>query len=197
MPKIFALLLLPMLLMLSPAAFPENLCPQGRSIERVSPKELKARSVELRLSEDIVVQLVERSVVLDEKNRDYCKDKTVGLVNGTAPFGEDSSNPRAVPSSYLAKLTLRVKGKTYNLETTNMYNAWGDRPLEDHGQKYMAAHCYDPNTCTLRGIFSGQGGLYVAEWIIGNGKPFRSILSDSTDVVDFFMKGGINPPVFE
>ena len=197
MPKSHACLLLPVLLSLSPAAFPENLCPQERSIEQVPPKQLKEHRVELRLSDDIVVHLVERAVVLDEKNRDYCKDKTVGLVNGTTPFGE-GGNPRAVPYSYLAKLTLRVQGKTYNLDTTNMYNAWGDRPLKNSdGQKYMAAHCYNPDTCTLRGIFSGQGGLYVAEWGIQNGKPFRSMLSDSTDLVNFFLEGGINSPVFE
>lgn len=193
--KTHAVLLL-MLLSLSPAAFSENLCPQGRSIERVSPKELIEQSVELRLSDDIVVRLVERAVVPDEKKRDYCTDKTVGLVNGVMPFGE-GGNLRAVPFSYLAKLTLRVGGKSYNLETTNMYNAWGDRPLESNGRKYMAAHCYDPNTCLLRGVFSSTGGLYVAEWQITDGKPFRTVLSGSSDLVDFFLEGGINPPVFE
>jgi hypothetical protein len=168
----------------------------------VSPKQLKEHRVELRLSDDIVVRLVERAVVQDEKNRDYCKDKTVGLVNGTTPFGE-GGNPRAVPHSYLAKLTLRVKGKTYDLDTSNMYNAWGneamdyDAPGTAKAGEHMAAHCYDPNTCILRGVFADAGGTYVAEWRIQNGKPFRSILSDANDLINFFLKGGVNPPVFE
>ena len=195
MPKSHAWLLLPVLLSLSPAAFSENPCPQGRSIEQVPLKQLKEHRVELRLSDDIVVRLVERAVVLDEKNRDYCKDKTVGLVNGTTPFGGDG-NPRAVLHSYLMKLTLHVKNKTYDLDTSNMYNAWGNQPLElPDGKKYMAAHCYDESQCTLRGIFNGRG--YVAEWQISYGKPFRTVLSASYDLGNFFLNGGINPPVFE
>ncbi|MEK6747636.1 MAG: hypothetical protein AABY83_00330 [Pseudomonadota bacterium] len=199
MHKILGALLLPLLFSHVPAANSENLCPQGISIEQVPLKKLKEYRVELRLAENVVVQLVERAVVVDEKRRDYCKDFTVGLVNGTTPFGATGNPP--TPYSYLAKLTLRAEGKSYDLETTNMYNALGGRPLEYsadyNGRKYMAAHCYDSGSCVLRGIFSGQGGLYVAEWLISNGKPFRSILSPSTDVTDFFMEGGVNPPVFE
>jgi hypothetical protein len=194
--KMYVLLLLPIFILLVPQmTFSGNICPEGRTIEQVPLKKLKERRVELRLSDEIVVYLTERAIIPDEK-LDYCKDKTVGLVNGTTPFGE-GGNPYAIPFSYLAKLSLHVKGKIYLLETTNMYNAWGDRPLEYNGRKYMAAHCYDPDTCLLRGIFSETSGAYIAEWEIRNGKPIRRILSDAPDLVQFFMRGGVNPPVFE
>lgn len=177
--------------------YADDLCPNGRSIVRMELKDLKVQTADIKLSNDIVVHLVERAVIVDEKKRDYCKDITVGLVNGATPFGE-GGNPRAVPYSYLEKLVFQIQNKQYDLDTTNMYNAWGSQSLErSGGEKYMAAHCYNSETCVLRGIFSGQGGLYVAEWIVQQGKPYRTVLSDSTDLVDFFMKGGINPPIFD
>ena len=78
-----------------------------------------------------------------------------------------------------------------------MYNAWGKRPLKykNSNVKYMAAVCQTESWCTLRGLFSDAAGSFVAEWQIRMGKPERTIITNSNDVVSLFIKN-IGPPEY-
>jgi len=88
-------------------------------------------------------------------------------------------------------------GRSYSLDVSQMYNAWGSRPLEYKGSvRYFGGSCENALNCTLRGLFSDAAGAYVAEWQIVNGVSERTILTWSADVVTEFMKH-IDPPEYD
>jgi hypothetical protein len=62
--------------------------------------------------------------------------------------------------------------------------------------KYFEGFCYDELNCSFRGVFGDGGGSYAAEWRVVDGKPVRSILSDSEDIIQFFLLN-MKPPKFE
>jgi hypothetical protein len=90
-------------------------------------------------------------------------------------------------------MTATVGGRTYKLEISQMYDAWGSRPLEANGVRYFGGSCEDELNCTLRGLFSDATGAYAAEWHIVDGVPVRTVLTDSNDVVAAFRQH-IDPP---
>lgn len=115
------------------------------------------------------------------------------LIDGSFPYGANFS----LPSTYLKKLVISFEGKSHSLDTSHMFNAWGNRPLEVKGViRYLGGHCYDSEHCALRGLFSDAAGSYVAEWVVINGVSSRTVLTSSDDVVHLFMKN-IDPPVYE
>lgn len=146
------------------------------------------------LGDSTSVTLVERAFDPAHARIETCGEThQICRINGGAPFGIDGDMPR----TYLARLTLKVGRKTYDLDTRGMYDAWGDHPLEGKGTiRYMAASCSDTAFCTLRGIFSDGGGTYVAEWQIRYGISVRTILTDSNDIVNSFLEH-LEPPVFD
>ncbi|OUS26978.1 hypothetical protein A9Q99_17375 [Gammaproteobacteria bacterium 45_16_T64] len=120
-------------------------------------------------------------------------DKTVCRTNGDIVFGSDNENP----TSYLNAMSISVDGKTYNLDTSNMYNAWQGKPKEIDGViKYLHASCFNSNNCTVRGLFSDAAGSYIAEWKVINSLPYRTVLTSSGDLVRTFIKN-IHPPIYE
>ncbi len=149
---------------------------------------------EFDLGNGISVQIEE--VEFHPKNHkiENCGDSNIPCsIDGMAIFGTAFD----MPKTYLKKLSLSIGKKTYKLNTTGMYNAWGNRPLEYKGTvKYLGAHCYDENSCALRGLFSDAAGSFVAEWLIVNGHPFRTVLTSSDDIMYLFLKN-IDPPYYE
>jgi len=138
----------------------------------------------LKISKTINIELYERNI--------KSGTTTKNLPNGNLIFGATRT-----PKTYVNKIIFNVNNKTYNLENKYMYNAWGNRPLEVKNViKYFGAHCYDNKNCTIRGIFSDAAGSFVAEWKIINGKSFRTIITDSNDILGMF-KNNISPPVFD
>jgi len=92
------------------------------------------------------------------------------------------------PLTYLKEITITNKGKTYRLDTSGMFNAWGNRPLEYPGViRYFGGYC-DERTCVVRGIFADAALTYVAEWVVVDGVQERTTLTGSQDVVNVFMK---------
>jgi hypothetical protein len=92
------------------------------------------------------------------------------------------------PLTYLKEITIRYKDKAYRLDTSGMFNAWGNRPLEYPGiVRYFGGHC-DERTCVIRGLFADAALTYVAEWVVVDGVPARTVLTGSQDIVDVFMK---------
>ena len=123
-----------------------------------------------------------------------CSDKEdLCRINGRIPFG----TAFGLPKTYVKSIKVTFQGRTYPLNVKDMYNAWGSRPL---GYKkvvrYFGGKCDDSNNCQLRGLFSDAGGAFVAEWRIVNGESIRTVLTDSDDVVNLFIKN-IDPPEFE
>ncbi|MDR1934664.1 MAG: hypothetical protein LBS49_03625 [Candidatus Accumulibacter sp.] len=116
------------------------------------------------------------------------------LINGQMPFGSDLS----LPFSYVKHIRVTHRGKTYELDVSNMYNAWGNRhqSTEKYGVRYFGGKCVEDGDgrkyCRFRGLFSDAAGAYVAEWRIYNGVSQRTILSDNCDVM-YFVSEHIDP----
>lgn len=115
------------------------------------------------------------------------------LINGRVPFGRAAHLPR----TYVKRISVTFGGNTYVLDSSDMYDAWGDRPLEHAGKvRYLGGRCTDSRNCQVRGLFSDGSASFVAEWRVVAGRATRTVLTDSSDVVDLFMTN-IDPPSFE
>lgn len=147
------------------------------------------------LPSGVEVKIVEAAFSKIMYKVEPCKDKerTGCVINGKHPHGTAST----MPKTFLKELTITYKGKSYQLDTSSMFNAWGSRPVEYPGSvRYFGGFCYDENNCAVRGLFADGSATYVAEWVIDGGRPERTVLTESSDVVDLFMKH-IDPPKFE
>jgi hypothetical protein len=114
-------------------------------------------------------------------------------INGRTPFGNDID----LPKTYVKSISVSYQSQSYSLDASDMYNAWGERPLEYKGTvRYFGGKCSDTKNCRFRGLFSDGAGSFVAEWQIVNGVPIRTVLSDSNDIVNLFMQH-IDPPEFD
>jgi hypothetical protein len=115
------------------------------------------------------------------------------LVNGQVPFGADFGPP----TTYIKSITVSYQKQSYSLDVSNMYDAWGNRPLEvNGGVRYFGGKCFYAKNCHFRGLFSDGAGTFVAEWQIVNGTQIRTVLTNSNDIVSLFMRN-IDPPEFE
>jgi hypothetical protein len=114
------------------------------------------------------------------------------LVDGRIPFGVIDE----VPRSFLKSIDVSFKGKTHSLDTSGMYNAWGSRKPAMSGIRYFGGACSDAGNCEFRGVFGDGAASFAAEWKIVSGRPVRTLLTDSSDVVDLFLKN-IDPPRFD
>jgi len=115
------------------------------------------------------------------------------LIRGKVPFGVTFG----LPKTYIKSISVVYHNQSYMLDSSDMYDAWGSRPLERTGViRYFGGKCFDSKNCQFRGLFSDASGSFVAEWQIVNGLAFRTVLSSSHDIVGLFMKH-IDPPVFE
>jgi hypothetical protein len=50
---------------------------------------------------------------------------SICTIDGHFPFGSNLT----IPSIYLKKITVTYGGKSHSLDSSNMHNAWGARPL--------------------------------------------------------------------
>ena len=120
---------------------------------------------------------------------------TACRINGRPVHWGNTDTPP--PKTYVKSLTISFKGRSYALDASCMYNAWGRRPLEVPGViRYFGGKCSDAKNCAFRGIFADASETFVAEWRIRNGMPIRTVFSSSEDIVNLFMKN-IDPPDFE
>lgn len=140
------------------------------------------------------LHLEEREFVSSEWEIELCPgSESVCLINGKVPFGVEGSTPK----SYLYKLEITNGNQTYQLDISNMFNAWGKRPLEYSGTvKYFFGTCQNPKWCTFRGLFSDGAGSFVAEWKVRMGLTERTVITNSNDIVHLFITH-IEPPTYE
>jgi hypothetical protein len=112
------------------------------------------------------------------------------LADANAAVG---SIPGTRPKTFLKALTIRYKGRAFQLDTGGMFNPL--LPPEGLRARF-GGFCYDEFNCTFRGVFGDAGGSYAAEWRIIDGKMWRSALSDSADLFDFF-KSNLKAPQYD
>jgi hypothetical protein len=115
------------------------------------------------------------------------------IINGQIAFGAADE----IPKTYISMINAFYKGYSYSLDSSNMYNAWGNRKFELNGKiRYFGGWCYDGKNCQFRGLFSDAAGTFVTEWKVIDGVSVRTVLTDSDDVIQLFMKN-IDPPEHE
>ena len=75
---------------------------------------------------------------------------TTSLINGHFPWGVAFG----LPKTYLKSLVVSYQNQSYSLEISDMYDAWGGRPLEYKGAiRYFGGRCANPKNCQFRGLF--------------------------------------------
>lgn len=74
-----------------------------------------------------------------------CSDSnTACLINGHVPVGSASE----LPKTYVKRISAIYQGQSYMLNVSDMYNAWGKRPLEVEGAvRYLGGKCTDAKNC--------------------------------------------------
>lgn len=146
------------------------------------------------LPSKVEVTIIEAPFYKNKFKIEKCSGNTdVCRINGKIPFGTTFY----LPKTYVKSIVISFQGKSYALDVSNMYDAWRNSPLEySKGSRYFGGKCFDVKNCQFRGIFSDAAGAFVAEWIIANGRQFRTVLTDRDDVVGLFMKN-IDPPEYE
>ncbi len=147
------------------------------------PSKVKVRIVEAPFAQG--------SLAFDEKRP--C------VVEGQVPFGTNCSRPE----TYLKELTISYEGRTYQLDTSSMFNAWHGRPLvtlppkgvKGRGLRYFGGYCANSGSCMVRGLFSDGAGTFVAEWTVSGGIAVRTVLTNSPDVKAAFVRNidGVEP----
>lgn len=146
------------------------------------------------LPSEAKVEIVESAFQKENFDIDGCSpESSFCLIDGDIPYGVVSG----LPKTYVKEITVSFQGAYYALDVTGMYNAWGGRPLEHAGVvRYFGGACFDSKNCRFRGLFSDAAASFVAEWLIMDGISRRTVLTNSNDVVNLFMKN-IDPPVFD
>ncbi len=154
---------------------------------------LAAKTSVLSLPSGVQVTIVEAPFAPSRNRIQGCnKDGGPCLINGRPPFGVSIG----LPAFYVKSIRVSYEGRSYSLDTTNMYNAWGDRPLNRGNVRYLGGRCDGPGYCTIRGIFSDGGGAFVAQWAIYEGVSMRTVITGADDIVDLFIKN-IDPPEYD
>ena len=147
------------------------------------------------LPSDVDATIVES--VFDKKmfNVEMCPSSGfICRINGRFPYGVDFN----VPKTYVKSITISFQGAAYALDVTDMYNAWGDHPLEYYpgAGRYFGGKCFDKKNCQFRGLFSDAAGAFVAEWRIVDAVAIRTVLTLSDDVAHLFGEN-IDPPEYD
>lgn len=121
-------------------------------------------------------------------NSSFCR------INERIPFFGVGSG---LPKTYVKAISVSFNGRKYFLDASDMYDAWGGRPLQYTSKiRYFGGKCVDDKNCSFRGLFGDASGSFAAEWAIVDGLASRTVLSSSGDLTDFFMKH-IDPPDYE
>jgi len=112
------------------------------------------------------------------------KDDELCLINGRPPFGVSFG----LPKTYVQGITVSFMGRSYQLDVTDMYDAWGERSSKRGERRWFGGQCYKSSFCVFRGVFGDGGDTYVAEWSVYRGVVSRTVITDADDVVNVFME---------
>ena len=134
----------------------------------------------------------------EETTFDSAKYSIAGCGRGTDAClinGRPATGAIGLPKSVLSRLTLSFQGKEYELDTSGMFDPF--LPAKDADlSSQIQGFCYDALNCSIRAVFGDAGGSHAVEWRVSNGKAFRTVLSNSGDLVQYFMKN-LMPPKYK
>jgi len=147
------------------------------------------RSYSYTLSNGVQVTIIEepfnpsqhKITLCHEKNDDgEIADKTyICKIDGLPFYGVGESRE---PSTELKAINVTVRGHLYKLNTSQMYNAWGDSRKPDD---YLRVTCHK-KLCSVKGLFSDATGAFAVEWRILNGESKRILITgDELVIVQF------------
>jgi hypothetical protein len=111
----------------------------------------------------------------------YANSNVIVSIDGNEPFGTSFE----LPKTYVKRILATYQRETYNLESSDMYNAWGNRLKYAPSSIYFWGECADKYNCTFRGLFADAGAAFSAEWKIINGKSVRTIIMYGSATTDF------------
>jgi hypothetical protein len=165
-------------------------CASGSRADEKAPA-LKA--VVLSLPSGVQVTIIEAPFVPSDHRIQGCsRDGGPCLIDGRPPFGVSMG----LPGTYVKNIEVHFGGRRHRLDTTDMYNAWGGRPLSTESVRYLGGGCDGPSYCTLRGIFSDGAGAFVVQWSVYEGVTTRTVITGADDIVDLFIRH-IDPPEYD
>ncbi len=134
------------------------------------------------LPSGVSVRITEAQFDAKKVRISHCEeDKGVCFIDGKAPFGSFYDRPE----TYVRQIKVSFKKQSYVLDSSQMFNAWGDRPLDTGSIRYFGGSCNGKKHCKFRGVFSDAAGTFAAEWLVQDGKQMRTILTSSKDVISF------------
>ena|ERR1700733_11025396 len=139
--------------------------------------------------------------IVPERTAAFDLPSGVHVVIVEAPFAPRHSIGcfigSAAPKTYVKRITATYHGRSWLLDSSCMFDAWGERPLQIEGViRYFGGKCDDDGSCAFRGLFSDGAESFVAEWYISDGIAKRTVFSGSVDLKSLFMKN-IDPPTYD
>ena len=108
-------------------------------------------TAQFRLPSGVDVRIVEAPFEAARFRVEGCKEgSNACLIDGRVPFG----NAFGMPTTYVRRIVVSFKGREYLLEASQMYNAWGQRPLEFKGAiRYFGGRVTTKGTVDFEGSF--------------------------------------------
>lgn len=101
-------------------------------------------------------------------------------IDGSSIYGVGEATE---VSTALKAIVVSIGGHSYRLNTSHMYNAWGDFRLPDD---YLRVICHK-KSCSMKGLFSDATGGFIAEWRIQNGRSKRVLITGDEPIVFQFI----------
>src|ERR1700733_11301338 len=97
------------------------------------------------LPSGVHVEIIEAPFQKGQFNISGCSnDGNACRINGHVPSGSGFS----LPKTYVKAITVSYQGRSYSLDASDMYDAWGTRPLEVKGVvRYFGGKCFDVKNC--------------------------------------------------
>jgi hypothetical protein len=152
-----------------------------------------ANVVRFTLPSGVKVEIVEAPFASSGIKAVGCENAVQVCRLGGKPYGMATG----LPKTYVRSIGITYVNATYRLDSADMYDAWGSRPLQKKGGiRYFGGSCSDAKNCVFRGLFGDGASSYVAEWVIFDGVSSRTVLSGDSDLLGLFEKY-IDPPVYE
>ena len=150
---------------------------------------IRAETYRYVMPGEIIVTVVDGPFLASEHHIRGCGKGPSCLVDHAPPLAGPGR-----PRDEIKSISISVDGMTYALDASGMFNT--SAALRNGAFKRIGGYCYDRRNCAFRGRFGDSGRSYVAEWVIKNGIPTRTVLSPSMDLGCLFDDNPA-PPKYE
>ena len=149
------------------------------------PTKIIAETSEYKINDKIHIKVIEKPFDPSQHKIEMCTGSDFPCkIDGIFPYG----TAFALPSVQLTELIVTINNHSISLNTSGMYDAWGNREIENEGHKYLSVKQIEKDTYSVKGIFSDGAGTFVAEWKITNNKSQRILISADESLMYPFME---------